>query len=196
MIKLKICGMREPANIKAVEELRPDYMGFIFHRGSPRFVGDGFVIPDLGLKAVGVFVNESTEQILSKGVKVVQLHGDETPQQVDELKDHDLTVIKAFSIDDEFDFRKTKDYNADFFLFDTKGKYYGGNATTFNWNKLKEYDQKIAFFLSGGLSAQNLTGIHALKGMNLHAIDLNSGVEDSPGLKNIDKIKNVISCLK
>lgn len=195
MIKLKICGMRDTANIKAVAELRPDYMGFIFYEKSPRYVGNEFAILDLRLNSVGVFVNESTEKILSKGLKIVQLHGDETPEQCDELRKH-VKVIKAFSIDDDFDFETTKKYNADYFLFDTKGKYYGGNAKTFNWDKLKEYDQRIPFFLSGGLNADNLKDISILKGMNLHAIDLNSGVEDSPGLKNIEKIKSVMSCLK
>jgi phosphoribosylanthranilate isomerase len=198
MIKLKVCGMKDPANIKAVAELGPDYMGFIFYRTSPRYVGEGFVMPDLksDAVAVGVFVNEGTEQILRKGMKIVQLHGDETPLQVSELKDNGLTVIKAFAIDDDFDFARTKSYNADYFLFDTKGKYYGGNAKTFNWNKLKEYDQKTPFFLSGGLNAGNLQDLEMLKGMNLHAIDVNSGVEDSPGIKNIENIKSVMSCLK
>ncbi len=196
MIRLKICGMRDAANIKAVAELRPDYMGFIFYEKSPRFVGKQFVIRDLGLNTVGVFVNESTQNILEKGVRTVQLHGDESPFEVDELKENGLTIIKAFSIDDNFDFERTKKYNADYFLFDTKGKYYGGNAKVFNWDKLKEYDQKIPFFLSGGLNADNLKDLHKLKGMNLHAIDLNSGVEDAPGMKNIEKIKTVMSCLK
>ncbi|MEI9921820.1 MAG: phosphoribosylanthranilate isomerase [Bacteroidota bacterium] len=191
MIKLKICGMRDAANIRAVAELKPDYMGFIFYEKSPRFVGTDFKIPVKN--AVGVFVNESTERILEKDVSIVQLHGDETPAQCQELKDKGLTVIKAFSIDDDFDFAKTKDYKVDYFLFDTKGQYYGGNAKAFNWNKLREYDQKIPFFLSGGLNAENLKDLGTLKGMNLYAIDLNSGVEDSPGVKNIGKIKEVIS---
>lgn len=196
MIKLKICGMRDAANIQAVAELRPDYIGFIFYEKSPRFVGEEFMIRDPKLNAVGVFVNESIQKILEKGLKIVQLHGDETPSQVDELKDKGLTVIKAFSIDDDFDFARTRSFNADYFLFDTKGKYYGGNAKTFNWNKLKEYHQEVPFFLSGGLNADNLKDLYLLKGMNLHAIDLNSGVEDKPGVKNIEKIKSAMSCLK
>ncbi|HEX8060911.1 MAG TPA: phosphoribosylanthranilate isomerase [Cyclobacteriaceae bacterium] len=194
MIKLKICGMRDAANIKAVAELRPDYMGFIFYEKSPRFVGHEFKVS--GVNAVGVFVNESTQKILEKGVEIVQLHGDEPASQVDELKGEGLSVIKAFSVDDNFDFTKTKNYKADYFLFDTKGKYYGGNAKTFNWKKLEEYDQRTPFFLSGGLNADNLKDLDILKGMNLHAIDLNSGVEDAPGIKNIEKIKSVMSCLK
>jgi len=195
MIKLKICGMRDPANIEAVAELRPDYMGFIFYDKSPRFVGD--LKTETDIERVGVFVNASTEEILSKNMGIVQLHGNETPAQCEELRKH-LRVIKAFAIDDDFDFAKTKEYNdvADYFLFDTKGKYYGGNAYPFDWNKLEEYDQSKPFFLSGGLNSQNLNNLDLLKGMNLYAIDLNSGVEDSPGIKNIEKIKSVISCLK
>jgi len=188
--------MRDAANIMAVAELRPDYMGFIFYDGSPRYVGQEFVIPDLKSDTVGVFVNESTKNILKTGVTTVQLHGNEENSQVEELRDKGLTVIKAFSIDDDFDFGRTKRYSADYFMFDTKGKYYGGNSTTFNWNKLKEYDQKVPFFLSGGLNPDNLKNLDILKGMNLHAIDVNSGVEDSPGMKNIEKIKSVMLCLK
>lgn len=196
MIKLKVCGMRDAANIMAVAELRPDYMGFIFYDRSPRYAGQEFVIPDLKLDTVGVFVNEATKNILKTGVRIVQLHGDEENSQVEELRDKGLTVIKAFSIDDDFDFERTKRYSADYFMFDTKGKYYGGNSKTFNWNKLKGYDQKVPFFLSGGLNADNLKDLDILKGMNLHAIDVNSGVEDSPGMKNIEKIKSVMLCLK
>jgi phosphoribosylanthranilate isomerase len=194
MIRLKVCGMRDAANIKAVAELGPDYMGFIFYEKSPRYVGQDFRIPVAN--AVGVFVNESTANILGKNVRVVQLHGDETPSQVAELKGKGLTVIKVFSVDDQFDFAQTRDYKADYFMFDTKGKYYGGNAKTFDWKKLEEYDQSTPFFLSGGLNADNLKDLDILKGMNLHAVDVNSGVEDSPGIKNIDNIKRVMSCLK
>lgn len=195
MIKLKVCGMRDPANIKAVGDLHPDYMGFIFYDKSPRYVGEDFsiTVPN----AVGVFVNESTEKILAKGVDIVQLHGNESPAQCLELKLRGIQVIKVFPVDDDFDFDTTKEYEsvADFFLFDTKGKFYGGNAYPFDWNKLNEYNQAKPFFLSGGLNSQNLMNLDLLRGMNLHAIDVNSGVEDSPGVKNIEKIKNVISCI-
>ena len=200
MTKIKICGMRDAENIQAVAGLQPDYMGFIFYEKSPRFVGSEFSVT--GLNAVGVFVNESTEEILNKlksiNAGIVQLHGNETPEQCAELKGKGIQVIKAFSIDDDFDFDKTRPYEdvVDYFLFDTKGKYYGGNAYPFDWNKLNEYSQSKPFFLSGGLNAQNVANLDLVKGMNLYAIDLNSGVEDSPGVKNIEKIKLVMSCLK
>jgi phosphoribosylanthranilate isomerase len=187
--------MRDAVNIKAVEGLRPDYMGFIFYDKSPRYVGEEFAIPVSN--AVGVFVNETTEKILQKGMSIVQLHGNESPAQCEELMMKNISVIKVFSIDDDFDFNRTKEYEnvADFFLFDTKGKYYGGNNYPFDWNKLEEYNQSKPFFLSGGLNAHNLNNLDLLKGMNLHAIDLNSGVEDKPGMKNIDKIREVIKKL-
>jgi phosphoribosylanthranilate isomerase len=80
----------------------------------------------------------------------------------------------------------------DYFLFDTKGKFYGGNAEAFNWNKLQEYDQAVPFFLSGGINPSNVAAIRVLKGMNLYAIDVNSGVESSPGVKDMKLINELI----
>jgi phosphoribosylanthranilate isomerase len=204
MIKLKICGMKDLANIGAVAALHPDYMGFIFYKNSPRYVGDSFSLKEEyeAMTTVGVFVNERTGEILKRldDIKstTAQLHGNETPAQCDELRSRGIEVIKVFSVDEEFDFEKTKAYTdvANYFLFDTKGKLYGGNAKTFDWSILEEYDQSVPFFLSGGLNTENVKVLARLDEMNIHAIDLNSGVEDEPGLKNIDKIKSVMSCLK
>jgi phosphoribosylanthranilate isomerase len=203
MIKVKICGMKDAENIRAVAGLHPDYMGFIFYKNSPRYVGDDFQLDESDVtESVGVFVNEAKGEILKRlnsiNSNIAQLHGNETPMQCDDLKSRGITVIKVFSIDDDFDFKTVEPYEevSDYFLFDTKGKLYGGNARAFNWDKLKEYDQSIPFFLSGGLNPENVKQIHVLDNMNIHAIDLNSGVEDSPGIKNIEKIKSVMSCLK
>jgi len=203
-IRLKICGMRDAENISGVNALSPQYMGFIFYRKSPRFVGDDFVMPAIshGIKKVGVFVNETTDAILNAAARhdlsLIQLHGHEPPAQCRDLKAKGLGVIKAFSVGDDFDWRVVEPYKtvADFFLFDTKGKYYGGNAQAFDWSLLRKYDQEIPFFLSGGLSPENIAGIIELKGMNLYALDVNSGVEDSPGVKNISRIASVLEKLK
>jgi phosphoribosylanthranilate isomerase len=201
-ISIKICGMREAENILKVASLGPQYLGFIFYPKSPRFVGHNFKLPDeldLSIKRVGVFVNEGSKTILEKqesmGLDFAQLHGGESPSQCAELKAAGLGVIKVFSIDDDFDFNDTKKYMdaADFFLFDTKGKYYGGNAVPFNWKVLERYDQTIPFFLSGGLSANNSATLGDILEMNLHALDLNSGVEISPGLKDIEKIRTIMT---
>jgi phosphoribosylanthranilate isomerase len=199
-IKLKICGMRDAENIMEVAALSPDYMGFIFYPKSPRYVGEDFRIPSdfpTNIIRVGVFVNESSDRIIAYArqhrLNFIQLHGSESVKRCEELKQHNLQVIKVFSIDEETTFEITKDYSAaaDFVLFDTKGKYYGGNAQTFRWQRLGDYNQKIPFFLSGGLSPENIPGIAGLKDMNLYALDVNSGAERSPGVKDIKKIKAI-----
>jgi phosphoribosylanthranilate isomerase len=200
-IAIKICGMRDPENIMQVAALGPQYMGFIFYPNSPRFVGNDFTLPrllPLSIKRVGVFVNESNFTIMSKAkslsLEFIQLHGDESVAQSQELKSSGLNVVKVFSVWDDFNFDLTKPYKkaVDYFLFDTKGKLHGGNARTFNWSVLKKYDQEIPFFLSGGLSPENVGALGDIRSMNLHALDLNSGVEVSPGLKNIEKIKTIM----
>jgi phosphoribosylanthranilate isomerase len=200
-LKIKVCGMRDAANILDVASLSPDYLGFIFYPTSPRFVGNDFRLPTSippTINKVGVFVNESTQFILMKaktvGFTFVQLHGNESPDQANALKDAGLKVIKVFSVDDGFNFDVTRPYqkSADYFLFDTKGKFYGGNAKTFDWKVLSRYSQEVPFFLSGGLNSENLTNLDTLRNMNLHALDLNSGVELSPGMKSKEKIKDVI----
>jgi phosphoribosylanthranilate isomerase len=203
MMKLKICGMRDEKNILEVAALHPQYMGFIFYPKSPRYVGDDFKMPALpsSISRVGVFVNAPTPLILEKvkgyGLKYVQLHGGESVEQCKTLQKEGIGVIKVFSVGDNFDFNQTRPYEeaADFFLFDTKGKYYGGNAATFNWNVLQQYNQKVPFFLSGGIGPDNAEAIKHLQGMNLYAVDINSGVEERPALKNTQKISSIIQIL-
>lgn len=199
-IKIKVCGMRDVNNITHVTTLGPDYMGFIFYPPSPRYVGDDFKLSDKGTTPfvrVGVFVNAENEEIQRQsrivGFDHVQLHGNEGVQQAAVLKDSGFKVIKVFSVDDDFDFGITRQFApvVDFFLFDTKGKLYGGNARAFNWNVLRRYDQNVPFFLSGGISPENVKDITSLEGMNLHALDVNSGVEEAPGLKDVKKLKTI-----
>lgn len=197
--QLKICGMREPANIVEVAALRPDYMGFIFYDQSPRFVGKDFELPSIpqSIKKIGVFVNERTDSIVRTvseyQLDLVQLHGNETPAQCEELKSKGIEVIKVFSIDEHFDFVAVNSFKTivRYFLFDTKGKYLGGNGRTFDWSLLKKYDQSIPFFLSGGISSENVQDVREISDLNAHVLDLNSGVEVSPGLKSIEKIKEI-----
>lgn len=196
--------MREHENIMRVAALNPDMMGFIFYSKSPRYVGEDFELPTgfpTAIKKVGVFVNETTETILAKAASLkldlIQLHGSETPQQCREIRSHNYQIIKAFSVDKSFDSRSAKFYlgAVDYLLFDTKGKYYGGNATAFDWSILAHYDLDIPFFLSGGLSPENVGTAISLEHPMLRVLDVNSGVEDAPALKNIDKItaiKNII----
>ncbi len=202
-ISFKICGMRDHSNIMDVANMSPQYMGFIFYDKSPRFVGKDFSLPSSlssSIKRVAVFVNESTKMILQRanlGFDFVQLHGNETVEQCAILRDSGLKVIKVFSIDEDFDFQDVAPYEryVEFFLFDTKGKFYGGNAKTFNWELLKKYDQEVPFFLSGGLSPDNIVELGDVSNMNLHALDLNSGVEKSPGIKSLEKLTTALKAL-
>ena len=203
-ISIKVCGMRDHENIRQVAALSPHYLGFIFYPHSPRFVGWDFKMPDdlsPEINRVGVFVNESSKVIVERaqslGLHYIQLHGNEAVDQCVELKDSGLKIIKVFSVGDDFDFAATASYKAvaDYFLFDTRGKYFGGNARTFDWNLLNAYDQEVPFFLSGGLSPENIAEVKNIKDYNLYALDLNSGVEASPGLKDAGKVHAVIKAV-
>ncbi len=201
-MKLKVCGMRDSQNIRELLLLNPDYMGFIFYEKSPRNVGE--VLDDVLLKSfpesvqkVGVFVNASLDFVKEKvaryGLQLVQLHGDESPAYVADLFAVGIRVMKVFSVGDEFDFKQLGQYNpfVEYFLFDTKGKARGGNGEVFNWELLKGYDQKIPFFLSGGIDLENVDELEKLEAMNIHAIDVNSKFELEPGLKSIEKVEKL-----
>lgn len=198
-IKLKVCGMRDPANIAEVAALQPDYIGFIFYEKSPRFVGDDFKMPAIpvAINRVGVFVNETTATIVDKvnryKLDFVQLHGNESSAQCLELNDQGVKIIKAFSVDKDFKFESVEPYAncVSYFLFDTKGKYFGGNATVFDWSLLQKYTLQIPFFLSGGISIDNVSAVQEIGNSNLHSIDVNSGVELSPGVKDVNEIKDL-----
>ena len=195
--------MKYPENILEVGALLPDYMGFIFWEKSARYFNGE--IPELiaTVKKVGVFVNQSQEEILEKVAKynlqAVQLHGNESVEFLSELKKElpkKVQIIKAFSADNDFDFETIKPFEAvsDFFLFDTKGKLPGGNGTTFDWTILKKYNSKKPFFLSGGIGINELKAIEEISKTNLpiYAIDVNSKFEIEAGLKN----KNLFSNFK
>lgn len=195
-MKLKVCGMRAPENIKALSALTPDYMGFIFWAPSSRYVET--TTPELpsAIKKTGVFVDASVDYIqsmvLQHKLQAVQLHGEETPQYCALVQDFGVEVIKAFSIKDSFDFSQLEPYetSCDFFLFDTKGELPGGNGYGFDWSLLTNYPSQKPFFLSGGIGLEHTPQIKALLNTDLplHAIDVNSKFELAPALKNIDAL--------
>lgn len=207
MTKIKVCGMRDTANIQSLLTIQPDYIGFIFYEKSPRYAGE--ILDEELLKSfpktvkrVGVFVNAHPDFVLRNVKKyaldLVQLHGDETPDVCRGLRNRGLSIIKAFQIDSEFNFSRLNNYKqpCDYFLFDTKSETFGGTGQAFDWELLKNYDNEKPFFLSGGISSAHADLVADLKGMNLHAIDLNSRFETSPGVKDVSKIKNFVSELK
>jgi len=202
-MKIKVCGMCDKENIQNLLVLKPDFIGFIFYKKSKRFVTKfpEVEIPST-IKKVGVFVNETIDEVLSAVEKfqlnVVQLHGNESPTYCKLLKEANLMVFKAFSVNDAFDFSQTEAYQAicDYFLFDTKGKDYGGNGIKFNWQILKNYKGNTPFLLSGGITKIDADEIKKMSHKLFAGIDINSGFEIKAALKNINDIKEFKENLK
>jgi phosphoribosylanthranilate isomerase len=193
--------MRDPENIHAIAAMKPDYMGFIFYKPSPRYVGDNFSMPegiDQSIRKTGVFVNGKTEDIVRTARKnhldAIQLHGDETANDAAALRSEGLTVIKVFRVGRDFSMKTLATYDgaADFFMFDTRGKLFGGNARKFDWTILESYLLDTPLFLSGGLSPEDVLTVGQLTCPGIAAVDLNSGVELAPGLKDPQKVKAAI----
>ncbi|WP_333967947.1 phosphoribosylanthranilate isomerase [Aquimarina algiphila] len=212
-IKIKVCGMKFPENIKDVALLQPDYLGFIFYEKSPRNFEGG--IPNISekIKKTGVFVDASIDFIIKNvkqhDFKAIQLHGNESVEFCIELKNElnspdrflkpigsqHIELWKVFSIKDQFDFDILKPYEGivDCFLFDTKGKEKGGNGYVFDWRVLEGYSSSTPFILSGGIGLAEIDAVQNFlnrpESKYLYAIDVNSKFEDSPGLKNTENIK-------
>ncbi|MCU0420988.1 MAG: phosphoribosylanthranilate isomerase [Cyclobacteriaceae bacterium] len=195
-LRWKICGLRESSNIAEVALLRPDWMGFIFYQKSPRYVGDDFQLPELKTppQKMGVFVNDSYDRITAlrarHGLQGVQLHGEETPDECARLRSPHTVLVKAVGVGSQRDIASLAPFRAvvDFFLFDTKTSQRGGSGRTFNWEILKAYDLDIPFLLSGGLTLHNLEEALSIEHPQFAGVDLNSGLETSPGHKDIEKV--------
>ena len=204
---VKVCGMRDAAALTEVAALGPDFLGFIFAPKSPRYVGEALA-PELvqalppTIWKVGVFVNETTENMVTTaarfGLAAVQLHGQETPAQCEELGEAGLLVMKAFSVGREVDFGALLPYvpYCDYFLFDTKGAAPGGNGTTFDWKLLQAYNLPVPYFLAGGLGLEHAAELAALRLPGLAGVDLNSGFETAPGVKDATRLAQMLTQLR
>lgn len=193
--------MRDSENIRAIEQTKADLMGFIFHPKSPRFVASLPEYMPKKQKRVGIFVNASLEQILAKAQKFsleyIQLHGDEPPAFCSELKNRGLKVIRAQRIANTDDIIRAESYNmADLMIFDTKTELYGGSGKKFNWQLLENYKGCVPFLLSGGIRSDTFEEIKAFFHPQFAGIDLNSGFEISPALKDVGKLNNFIEKIK
>ena len=194
--------MREPENIRAIEQTGADWMGFIFFPGSSRYVSHRPAYLPEQCRRIGVFVNESTENILLKvqefGLHYIQLHGKETPEQCRKLKASGLGIIKVFSIAQESDLQPIGRYEGicDYFLFDTACSGFGGSGRTFRWDILQAYQGETPFLLSGGLHPGSLSALLKFKHTQWAGIDLNSGFETAPALKDASSIHTFIKQLK
>ncbi len=200
-MKIKICGITNQEDALICETLRVDYLGFIFYPKSKRFINyqkAKKIIQKLGVNTnkVGVFVDTKAEQINNIGKEIglthVQLHGDENP---DEVKKIDFPVIKALSGNNKNIGNEIKLFsNADLILLDsmTTGQK-GGTGKTFNWLNLNNIKDKSKIILSGGLNEANI--IKAINETNIEFFDVCSGVEESPGIKNIKKLETIVELI-
>ena len=203
---VKVCGMREADNIRQVEALGVDWMGFIFWPKSSRYVSEVPSYLPTKCKRVGVFVDASIGDVMTIAeqyqLDLIQLHGQESPNYIAQLTSHlksltSIKFIKAFNIATASDLEATKRYEGyvDYFLFDTKGKSVGGNGEKFDWSVLSEYRGNTPYLLSGGISLTDADQLHVQCSM-FHGpcvgIDLNSRFETAPGVKDINKLRTFI----
>jgi phosphoribosylanthranilate isomerase len=205
-MKIKVCGMTDIGQIIQLTEMGIDFSGMIFYDNSPRYVRGKIAVGELKdistlTKLTGVFVNEKLEQVEETSEKYylscVQLCGEESPEYCSLLKKK-LEVIKVISVGDDGDLSMLSSYldACDYFLFDTRSEKYGGSGKRFNWDVLKYAEINKPFFLSGGISTDDVQNILFFRHPDFAGIDINSRFETAPGKKDIQKIKIFIDKLK
>ena len=222
-MKLKVYELTKMDQIQELVSLNTDFLGFIFYEKSPRFVLNHLSLEEISeinhQGKVGVFVNERIEKIVEisekSNLNFIQLHGDEDEEFIKRLRqmlNENTKIIKVIRIGDdktnfeneikkmsnltrgEAELSEAKSQISNL-LFDTDSKAFGGTGKTFDWQILNEIEIPIPYFLSGGISLEN---IHQLSTINQQplALDINSKFETEPGIKNLEKIKNFTQIVK
>lgn len=201
---IKVCGMRESYNVKALYDVGIRTIGFIFYEKSKRFFHQSIDVLDIenlpsDVNRVGVFVNEKLDKVIDiisdYNLTHVQLHGEESAEYCRKVNKY-AKVIKAFRVDEHFDFEETEGYaGCDYLLFDAKGSEYGGNGIQYNWTLLNKYNKDVPFILSGGIGPNDAEKVNKINHPQFAGIDINSGFEIKPGLKNVNQIKSFINHL-
>ena len=197
MTKIKFCGLTRKCDIEAVNELGPEYIGFVFWPRSKRVVtreqaSELKAMLDPSIKAVGVFVDEDIEVVKSllndDIIDIAQLHGSEDGTYINDLKmSTGKPVIKAFKIRSEDDGRQAEESPADMVLLDSGM----GTGKTFNWEIIKGV--KRPFFLAGGLAPDNAA--EAIRELHPYALDVSSGIE-TEGIKDIKKMADFYEAVR
>lgn len=209
--QVKVCGLTKLNQIKELIDLKVDFLGFIFYEKSPRYVLNHLSLEQISeinhQAKVGVFVNESIKgisEIASEAqLDIIQLHGDEDEKYIKLLRQmigENIKIIKVIRIGNQTSEELQKTINQqpitlNYLLFDTDSKAFGGTGKTFDWNILNDIEIPIPYFLSGGISLEN---IHQLSTINHQpiALDINSKFEIEAGNKDLEKIKEFIKLLK
>ena len=201
-MKVKVCGMRDAENIRKVEALGINMMGFIFYPKSSRYVSNRPAYLPQKCKRVGVFVDATIEDIrlhiVDYSLDIIQLHGHESTDFIRSLRSlcgDSIAIIKAFNIATKEDLEKAVPYTGlvDYFLFDTKGPSAGGSGEKFDWSVLEAYNGDTPFLLSGGIGPDDAERILDYHHSKCIGIDLNSRFEIEPGIKDIVKLKTFLN---
>ncbi len=204
-MKLKICGLTRIGQIQELILMETDFLGFIFYEKSPRYVLNHLTLEEISMighqAKVGVFVNESPEKIAETADKAkldfIQLHGDEDEYFMAELRkmlNPETGIIKVIRIGDQKPDELQRIINngrsmVNYLLFDTDSKAFGGTGKTFDWDLLNKMEIPLPYFLSGGISEENIDRVGILH-QKPFAVDINSKFEIGPGMKDVEKIKN------
>ena len=201
MTKIKICGLSRPVDIDIVNEVLPDYIGFVFAK-SRRQITDETAKGlkeklNPGIQAVGVFVNDEIAHIInlceSGTIDIIQLHGEENENYIKKLKEAvSNPIIKAVRVKSEENIRNAGKFTCDYLLLDAyKDDQYGGSGETFDWRMISQIDKP--YFLAGGINGENI--IHAINSVKPYCIDISSGVE-TEGYKDRNKIIDIITKIR
>lgn len=197
MTKIKLCGITRLCDIEAVNELKPEYIGFVFAKKSKRYVA-----PEVAerlrrklsheIQAVGVFVDESVQQVAKllreHVIDIAQLHGSEDDDYIRTLRElTNKPIIKAFRIKEESDLDEIEACSADYVLLDSGA----GCGETFEWRLIKNI--KRPFFLAGGLDASNAN--RAVQEIHPYAVDVSSGIETN-GFKDKEKMRTFVTVVR
>lgn len=208
-MQVKVCGLRLNEDIASVASSGADYIGLIFYPGSSRYAA-GIADPILlemvarsypNMKRVGVFVDADADEVRITAEKfhlnALQFHGDESPEYCAQFAEH-YTVIKALSVAEEADFGKCQPFEGSchLFLFDTAGPHYGGNGYGWDWTLLVHYTGNVPFLVSGGIGQGDVLKVGQIRHPQFAGIDINSGFEVYPGVKNTEAIKLFVRIIK
>lgn len=199
-MKLKFCGLTREADIRAANETRPDYIGFVFAESRRRVTDEQAArlraLLSPGIQAVGVFVNDDPTHIAllaNRGViDLIQLHGSESAAYIQRLRTMTAApIICALRVGKQTDIKREESNLVDFLLLDTYTKdAYGGSGRIFDWSLLGEVGKP--YFLAGGLNESNIT--RAMR-TGAYALDLSSGIE-ADGVKDAEKMRRVAALVK
>lgn len=200
-IKVKICGITNLEDAQAAFDLGADMLGFNFYPQSPRYIKPEEAIKIIRklptfVDSVGLFVNAPIEEIKAVAetgyLSWVQVHGDETPDFCDTVRFSNVRTIKAIRVRTEEDVHKTRDFFTYAVLLDAfSSKRYGGTGKQFNWEWAKNLPKRI--FLAGGITPENVE--QAIR-TGVYGIDICSGIESAPGIKDHEKMKRLFEMIR